>query len=210
MANDYNYRAYHTTLKDANNKEVYYGTTRYSAEQMRRQRKRKYRLIRQQITSIFAAGTILISLPVGSYFLYKDIRYFEGDGKPENVQTVKNQIAFTNYSNKEVDHLPYEEKISLYKSFIEYVEQNVPPVNIPTANDYHQQKAEADNAAVEVALYEGTINDESLEELKRKVLKKYQNAIETIRILYHEHYVLNSDNPNVEIIQNVQDNINRL
>lgn len=120
----------------------------------------------------------------------------------EYYQQQKQSMAFTNLTFKEFDSMNNENKISLLKNYVNYLEQNANIYDQEIARDFSISKNSADVLNDQIETLKGAWNQDDLERQQRIVMDKYYEAINTVNQLYPGKYNLYMENENMLLVDN--------
>lgn len=120
----------------------------------------------------------------------------------EYYQQQKQSMAFTSLTFKEFDSMNNENKISLLKEYVNYLEQNANIYDQEIARDFSILKNSADVLNDQIEILKGVWNQDDLERQQRIVMDKYYEAINTVNQLYPGKYNLYMENENMLLVDN--------
>lgn len=120
----------------------------------------------------------------------------------EYYQQQKQSMAFTSLTFKEFDSMNNENKISLLKEYVNYLEQNANIYDQEIARDFSILKNSADVLNDQIEILKGVWNQDDLERQQRIVMDKCYEAINTVNQLYPGKYNLYMENENMLLVDN--------
>lgn len=178
--------------------KVEIGYLRYS-DKFGSSKKRKKSL--QKALPLFLSGVIASTCVFGGVrlFSYGAIKadQFVKETKEELTQVSNSSkpVAYTNYTQDEINKLPFGERIEIYNGFIEYVINNatIPPIygdNMPDDKNYKQIYNDAKEAYDNFVKYGASLSPEAQEKEMNAILSKYHKALIAITIVQHDAYNL--------------------
>ena len=172
------------------------GNVKYS-ENFGTSKKRPKRLtIAPFLAGVIASTCVFGGVRLFSYGVIKaDELVKETKQEFSQVSNASKRVAYTNYTQDEINKLSFTERIEIYNGFIEYVINNatIPPIygdNIPADKNYVQLYNEAKDAYDNFSKYGATLSPEVQEKEINAILSKYHKALVAITIIHHDAYNL--------------------